>query len=149
VPLLLRSTPSVAAAGSVVSVLSALSSRVRPAQLAVGRTGAGAVMIVRPRALPGLLGVDSATSSRMSWAVQMLGSREIALGVGTLVALRSGNGAAARTWVAAGVICDAMDALVVGAGLARRRLPSAGGATTLAVAVGAAASGVRALQSRG
>lgn len=148
-PFLLRSAPSVAAAGSVVSVLSGLSRRVGPAQVAAGRTGAGAVMVVRPRALPSLLGVDSATSARMSWVTQMLGAREIALGVGTLMALRSGNDSSARTWIAAGVLCDAVDALVVGAGLAQRRLPAAAGASTLAVAVGAATCGLRDLQARG
>lgn len=145
---LLRSAPNASAADSFVAALSALPSRVGPAQVAAGRAGIGAAMIVRPRALPGLLGVDSATSARMSWAMQMLGARDIAVGVGTLVALRNGNDVAARTWIAAGVLCDVADALVVGAGLVRRRLPAAAGATTFAMAVGAASSGSRELQTR-
>lgn len=120
----------------------------RSASVALGRTGAGVAMIVRPRALSSLLGVDSATSARMSWAMQMLGAREIAVGVGTLAALRDGNADATRTWIAAGLLCDAVDVLVVGAGLARRRLPVAAGASTLAVALGAVSTGWRALQTR-
>ena len=128
-------------------MLSALANWVQPTQVAAGRAGPGAATIRRPGALTSLLGVDSATSARMSWAMQMFSAREIAVGVGTLVALRNSNAAAARPWIAAGVLCDVADASIVGAGLARKRLPAAAGATTLAVAVGAASSGWRELQS--
>ncbi len=138
-----RSTPAV---GPLPALLGTLAAKARPEHLAVGRAGAGAVMVLRPRALPERLGVDSAAATRMSWAVQMLGAREIALGVGTAVALRRGDVRGARLWVAAGVLSDAVDALAVGAAVARGRLsPLAGGAVT-AVALGATALGVQELQ---
>lgn len=123
-----------------------LADRATPAHLALGRAGAGTVMLVRPRALPRLLGVDTATSARLGWAVQMLGAREVALGLGTLTALRRGDHAASRTWLAAGVLCDAVDVLAVGGALARGRLSRTSGAAVVAVAASAVALGVRALQ---
>ena len=120
---------------------------VGPEHLALGRTGAGTVMVLRPRALPQLLGVDSATATRMGWAVQMLGAREVALGLGTLAALRRPDGAAARAWLAAGVLCDAVDVLAVGGALLRGRLRTTTGGAVLAVAAGAVALGVGELQA--
>jgi hypothetical protein len=142
VPLLSRIAPPVRR-----PLLQAVAERVSPAQLALGRTGAGSMMVLRPRVLPQLLGVDSATARRMSWTVQMLGAREVALGLGTLTALRRPDGAAARTWVAAGVLCDAVDVLAVGGALLRGRLRTGSGGAVLAVAAGAVALGVRELQS--
>jgi hypothetical protein len=124
-----------------------LRSRVSPEHLALGRTGAGALMVLRPRVLPQLMGVDSATATRMGWAVQMLGAREVALGLGTLAAVRRPDGPAARTWLAAGVLCDAMDVLTVGGALLRGRLRTSSGGAVLAVAAGAVALGVRELQA--
>ena len=126
-------------------LLPVLAERVRPAPLAIGRTGIGVGMIARPRALPRAFGVDSATSARMSWAVQMLGAREVAVGLGTLLSLRSGDRRGTRTWVAAGIVCDAVDALVIGAALARRRVAGPAGATSLVVALAAVAGGVQAM----
>ena len=120
--------------------------RVAPEHLALGRAGAGSVMVLRPRLLPQLLGVDSATATRMGWAVQMLGAREVALGLGTLAALRRPDAVAARTWVAAGVLCDAVDVLAVGGALLRGRLRPGSGGAVLAVAAGAVALGLRELE---
>ena len=113
--------------------------------LALARAGVGAVMITRPRLIPGALGVDSATSSRMGWAVQMLGAREIGLGLGTWAALRSGDARAARLWLAAGVLSDAVDALAVGAAVVRGRLSAGSGSALVAVAATATALGAQAL----
>lgn len=127
-------------------LLSRLAGRLRPEHLALGRTGAGVVMLVRPRLLPERLGVDSAAASRMSWAVQMLGAREVAIGLGTAAALRSGDRRAARLWLLGAVLSDAVDAAAVGAAVARGRLsPVTGGAVT-AVAATATALGVHALR---
>ena len=112
---------------------------VTPSRLATGRAGVGAVMLVRPHLLPTLLGVDSATSARMGWAVQMLGARELALGLGTRVALRRGDGRAARLWLASGLLSDAVDAVVLTAAVARGRLSTRTGALVAVVAAGATA----------
>lgn len=132
-----RSTPT--------SVLAAVSAGARPEHLAWGRTGAGLSMIVRPRLLPALFGVDSATSARMGWSTQMLGARELALGLGTLTALRSPDQRSARLWLAGGVLCDAADALVVGAALVKGRVSKTAGGAAVAVALTAVALGLRAL----
>jgi hypothetical protein len=125
------------------SPLQALADRATPAQLALGRAGAGTLMLVRPRALPQVLGVDSATATRTGWAVQMLGAREVALGLGTFAALRSGDRRGARLWLAAGVLADGVDALAMAGALARGRVSRSAGLGVLAVAASAVALGVR------
>lgn len=129
------------------SAVGAVAAHVGPDHLALLRTGAGVVMIGRPRLLPQLMGTDSATAARVGWAVQMLGAREIAMGLGTLVALRRPGSSAARTWVAAGVLADALDVLAVGAALARGRVRTSSGAAVVATASAAVALGYRALQA--
>jgi hypothetical protein len=144
VPLLVRTTP--------VSGTRRLAARAQEAttaeRLALSRAGVGAVMLTRPRLVPGLLGVDSATSARMGWAMQMLGAREMALGLGTWSALRSGDARAARLWLAAGVLSDAVDALTVGAAVVRGRLSAGAGSALVAVAGAATALGVQAVRAQ-
>ncbi len=142
--MLLRTRPS--APTGALSAAGALALRATPAHLAVGRTAAGTAMIVRPRALPQLMGVDSATATRVGWAIQMLGAREVAVGLGTLMALRSPDRRASRTWVAAGILCDAVDVVAMTAALARGRVSKGAGAAVLAVAASAVALGARALE---
>ena len=124
----------------------ALRDLLAPARLAVGRAGAGAVMLGRPRLMPQAMGVDSAAAAKTAWLVQMLGAREIALGVGTLVALRSGDAPATRTWLAAGVVSDGLDALAVGAAVLSSRLSRPVGGAVVMTALAAAAGGVQALR---
>lgn len=140
--MLQRRTPARSSARSVVG---AVAEHVGAEQLALLRAAVGGVMVGRPRVLPQLLGVDSATATRVGWTVQMLGAREIAMGVGTLVALRRPGSAAARTWVAAGVLTDALDVLVVGGALARGRVRTSSGAAVVAAAAAAVLLGSRAL----
>lgn len=140
--MLLRSAPSASR-----SLASSVRERASVSQLALGRAGVGAAMIARPRMLPQLMGVDSATATRVGWSVQMLGAREVAVGLGTLAAVRGGDRRAARTWVAAGVLCDAVDALAMTGALLRGRVTKAAGAATVAVALSAVAVGLDALQS--
>lgn len=117
-----------------------------PRRLALARTGVGAGLLVRPRTLPMLLGIDSATSSRMAWSSSMLGAREVALGLGTLAALRSTDPRAARLWIAAGVLCDAVDVLAVGGAAVKGRLSRAPGGAAAASAAIAVLMGLRALR---
>jgi hypothetical protein len=140
----LRTSPS--APSPAQALLAGAAARITPAHLAMGRAGAGAVMVARPRLMPTAMGVDSATSARVSWVLQMLGARELALGLGTLAALRSPDRVASRVWVAAGVLSDAVDAVAVGAALGRGRVTRAAGGATIAVALAAVAVGARALQ---
>ena len=134
--MLLRSRPSSPSTSPVRRLLDGVLTLER---LALGRAGAGTVMLTRPRLLPGLLGVDSATASRTSWVVQMVGARELALGLGTWVAVRRGDVPAARLWVAAGLLSDAVDAAVVASAVGRGRLSAGPGAAVVTVAGTAAA----------
>ena len=126
--------------------LSRLARTLSGERLALVRTGAGTVMLARPRMMPALLGVDSASSGRMAWVVQMLGAREVALGLGTWAALRTGDVRAQRVWIAAGALSDALDALVVGAAVARGRLSTGPGAAVVLTAGAAAAAELEALR---
>jgi hypothetical protein len=113
--------------------------------LSIGRAAAGVSMVARPRMLPTSLGVDSAAAARTAWVTQMLGAREIALGLGTLVASRGSDRRAARLWLYAGLLSDAVDALAVGTAVAQGRVSKAAGGALVAVAGGAVATQLLAL----
>lgn len=108
-----------------------------PRPVALGRVAAGGVLLTRPQLLPRLVGIDSATAGRTSWLVQMLGAREVALGLGTLHELRRGDTRASRLWLTAGLVSDATDALVVAAAVRRGRISRLPGLAAVAVAVSA------------
>jgi len=148
VPLLTRPRTSSSSdlTASLGSVLRRASTAATPGRLALSRTGVGGVMLVRPRLLPTALGVDSASAARTAWVVQMLGAREVALGLGTLVALRSPDGRAARAWVAAGALSDGADVLTLGAAVLRGRLSRRTGGLVVLSALGATVAALRALE---
>ena len=116
-------------------------------RLSLGRAAAGVSMITQPRLLPRLLGVDSAAAARMSWTTQMLGAREVALGLGAFVALRRQEPRAARLWLLAGVLSDAVDALAVGAAVAQGRVSKITGPALVGIAGGAVYAQVDRLQT--
>ncbi len=124
---------------TAASLLTALAAHVAPEHLALVRTGVGITLAVRPRLLPTLLGIDSATSARMGWSNQMLGAREVALGLGALAALRAPDRRASRLWLAAGALCDSADALALSGAVVKNRVsrPTAG---LMAVSAAAAAA---------
>lgn len=105
-------------------------------------------MLARPSMVPAQLGVDRATSERMTWAMQMLGAREVALGLGAVAALRSGDSRAARLWLGAGLLADTTDALVLAYAVGRSRVRTAAGAGGVVVAAGASAVRAGALSGR-
>ena len=146
-PLLTR--PRTSASSALTASLSTALERARaaatPARMAVTRTGVGGVLLVRPRLMPTALGVDSASAARTAWVVQMLGAREVALGLGTLVALRSPDGRAARAWVAAGALSDGADVLTIGAAVLRGRLSRRTGGLVVLSALAGTLAGLRAL----
>ena len=113
--------------------------------LGLVRAGAGVTMLAQPTVLPRLLGADSATATRVTWVTQMLGAREVALGLGAFVALRRG-GPAARTWLVAGALADSIDAVAVSAAIARGRASRVTGAGVVVTAALAAATQLLALR---
>lgn len=129
--LLARTRPAARTTGNLrLAALAALT----PARLSLGRAGVGTVMLARPTALGGLLGVDRATAAQTGFTVQMLGARELALGLGTWTSLRRGDTRASRLWLAAAVLSDAVDAVVVAGAIGRGRVSGAPGAAVVAVA---------------
>jgi hypothetical protein len=138
-----------ASAVAAASLSRAATWALTPLRLAQARTAVGVGMLARPTLLPQVLGVDRPASTQTAWAVQMLGAREVALGAGTWLALRRGDDRAARLWLAAGLLADAADALVVAAATVRGRVPVPGGAAVVSVATTAAAVQAAALAESG
>lgn len=110
-----------------------------PSRLSLGRAGVGGVMIARPSSLPALLGVDRETAGATTWVVQMLGAREVALGWGAFTALRRGDAGAARLWLLAGLVSDAVDAVAVAGALGRGKVSAVPGTAVVVTATAAAA----------
>jgi hypothetical protein len=86
--------------------------------------------------LPRPLGVDRITAQRLSWLVRMLGARDAALGVGTLMARRRGGLA---TWLILAGAADTVDALALGRATARGDVGRVMGALATLAGVGGAA----------
>lgn len=105
-----------------------------PSRLNLGRAGAGVALIVAPARVVAAFGTDPAAARTTSWTAQMLGAREVALGLGTALALRRPDRRAARLWVAAGILVDTVDALAVARATGRGDLRPAAGAGLTAVA---------------
>lgn len=117
-------------------------------QLGVGRAAVGTALLLRPGLVPGLLGVEAATSAHVVWVLQMLGAREVALGLGSVAAARAGGRPALRPWLLAGLFSDAVDALTVGAAVGSGRVRRGSGAALVAVAATAVAVEAAALGRR-
>jgi len=105
--------------------------------LGAARAGFGITMLTAPALLPRLLGVDRVTARRIGPIGRMVGVRELALGVGTLRATRTGDGVVG--WVWAQALSDAGDALSVAAGMRRGHVGRLGGVLILLAGAGGAA----------
>jgi len=94
-----------------------------------GRVGLGVVAMAAPR-LPARPWVgDDADRPSVKLLSRSMGARDLAIGLGGVVALREGM--PARRWIQAGAICDAMD--MVGTLIHFRSLPRLGRLFVLAV----------------
>ena len=111
----------------------------RPNSVAAGRAALGLSMLARPTLVPLLVGVETAAASQTAWVVQMLGAREVALGVGLLA---GGD----RSWVTAGVFCDTVDAAALVLAVRSGAVPRNGGSAIVAVAGLAALGGLLGLR---
>jgi len=77
--------------------------------LGITRLAIGAGLILGPAGLGKALGLSEADAKAAGWLARLAGAREIAIGLGTLDAWRSGK--AVDGWVAAQGISDASDAI--------------------------------------
>jgi len=77
--------------------------------LGITRLAIGAGLVIGPAGLGKALGLSEADAKAAGWLARLAGAREIAIGLGTLDAWRSGK--AVDGWVAAQGISDASDAI--------------------------------------
>ena len=112
--------------------------------LSLGRIAVGAVALANPEATAKLFQLDPTTNPQVPYMTRLFGSREVALGLITLLS----RGKAQRGVIGVGVLVDAADAAT---GYLAMQDGSVTRKTALALvvpAVGAAASGVLALFRR-
>lgn len=106
--------------------------------LGLGRIAIGAAIVVAPtRFMRGWVGEVASLPGAQTISIS-LGARDLAVGVGALLAFERGGNA--RAWFAAAAVCDAADAFAT---ISRREaLPPAGAIGVTALATGAAVAGL-------
>ena len=77
--------------------------------LGITRIVIGTGLLISPVGLARGLGIDAPTAKRVGWLARVAGAREIAIGAGTIHALRRGQPVDA--WIAAQAFCDGVDAV--------------------------------------
>lgn len=77
------------------------------------RAGAGLVELLAPGVWIRLLLPPSVRGPGVATAIRLKGARDLALGLGALLAARHGDGL--RGWTEAGALTDLLDAVVIGA----------------------------------
>ena len=109
--------------------------------LSIGRVVVGGALVVAPaKTVAPWVGPEAAlTASQV--VTRAMGGRDVALGLGTLAAMREG---CVRPWLAAGVLADATD--LVATAIAGRALPPAGRTGVMALAAGATVAGLALLR---
>jgi hypothetical protein len=115
------------------------------ALVALGRTGAGITAFAQPESVARLTGADRGTASRAGVFVRLFAARELALGLGTLNAIRAGHDV--RPWVIASALGDAGDAVAFAIATRSRTVGAVRGLAIAASAVGGVAAAVIALRT--
>lgn len=127
----------------VADVLERLDMRATARAVGVGRVALGISYLVTPglalRAWPGRRPTDDDDGALLKLLARSTGGRDIALGVGVLLALS--HDAPVRGWLEAAMLADAVDAVAIL--LALPHLPKAKAVLMLSAAVGTAAVGRR------
>ncbi len=108
--------------------------------LGTGRLAMGGAFLAYPVASVRLLGLDSATASRVAWLARMAAVRDAALGAGTVASTAASRGQSA--WLLAGAFTDAADAAVIALAVRAGRLGRGRGYLIAAGAVGTALVGL-------
>ena len=117
--------------------------RVNPVTaLSLGRIAVGAVSLARPDVAAGMFGLDLRRNPQGPYLARLFGSREIALGVTTLLA----RGSARRNLVLAGVGVDLADAATGVLGVQDKTVDLKTGAMLVVPALGAVLAGFAGLR---
>ena len=111
--------------------------------LGAARCTVGAVLLLAPRSVPRLLGVDPISARQMDWTARMAGGRDLIVGIGTLIAPERSRG----QWVLAGVGSDATDAFALIRAATQGHLGRVRGVLAAASGVAAALTGASLLAS--
>lgn len=106
--------------------------------VAVARIGLGTALFLAPRRLVGAVLREAGPSEEAVAALRMFAGRDVALGLGALVAARR-DPRSVRAWVEAGIVADASDAFAFARLHTMAPLPRWSG---LALATGAAVMGL-------
>lgn len=93
--------------------------------LGITRLVIGAGMLANPAGLGKALGLTDDAAREAGWLARLAGAREIGIGLGTLLAWRSG--APAAGWVAAQAISDGSDAVAFAVSAAQGRISTSRG----------------------
>lgn len=109
--------------------------------LGAARCAVGGLLLLSPRTVPRLLGVDPISARQMAWSARMAGGRDLIVGVATLVAPESSR----AQWVLAGIGSDATDAFALGRAAGEAHLARVRGVLAAASAVAAAVTGAAVL----
>jgi peptide-methionine (R)-S-oxide reductase len=133
-------TVRVRAGATLLHPTTARAGRVRVGLVAAIRCAIGIGALARPSSAVRASGVDRVTAERVAWLGQLVGARDLALGVGLLRALARREDT--RDWVRAGVFADAVDALALGTAAARGAISPLAGAAAVAAAVSGVLAGV-------
>jgi hypothetical protein len=112
-------------------------------QIGLARTGLGVSLLAAPVPLIRMLGIDTGTVRRMAWVTRLAAARDVALGLGTIAALRGGASRRedAVRWLVIGAAADAADTVILTAALRAGRYGTVRGALMVASAVGGASLG--------
>ena len=105
-----------------------------------GRIAIGVSFLSSPVTFLRLIGLDTASATRVTWLARIAGVRDVVLGAGTVFATVTGRDD--TSWLLAGATCDAVDAVVTGAAAREGRIGRFRGALVTAGAVASAAAGV-------
>jgi hypothetical protein len=111
--------------------------------LSVGRIAVGTSALLAPEAAMKAIGLDAENNRQLPLLGRMFASREIAVGVATLLA----RGRARRAWVVGGIAIDAADAVASILAAQSGSVSKARGAAFTAAALAAVNSGVIGLWS--
>jgi hypothetical protein len=122
-------------AATAAGRIAPMTTRTAIAAIALGRIGLGAALLAAPGGLVGAgwVGAKQARRPVSSLMIRAVGARDVALGLGTLLALR--NGDALAPWLIGGALADGTD--VVATALAGGAVPARGRAAVAAVGGGA------------
>lgn len=111
--------------------------------LSLGRIAVGAVSLADPNLAGKLFQLDPVSNRQLSYVTRLFGSREIALGLATLVA----RGRTRRNLVLLGVLVDAADAGTGYLGIQEGTVSKQTGGALIGPAVGAVLAGLLGLRT--